>query len=97
MVTKTETRTIEELKARWYCDICGKEMTMGCSKHTCDICGCDVCSGCAHEVDGYRHYCPNCWKIGEEYRIRCIAESERHYRTMDAIISDWKRAAGVKE
>jgi hypothetical protein len=91
MAIKTETSTETITKHKWVCDICGKEMTMGCSKHTCDICGCDVCFGCAHEVDEYYHYCPHCWEIAQYEQ-----EQTRHNAVNDAIMCEWKQAVVIR-
>ena len=64
---------------------------MQCTSHTCAMCGCDVCAACSHEDDeGYSHYCPTCWEVGEAYRKILEITREEYYKRVDAIEKQWK-------
>ena len=92
MVTKEEDATITVKQKRWFCDICGEERIMGCSKHICSICGCDVCDGCSREDDSseYEHFCPKCWEIGVPYRKILDITREEYYTRVAAIEKTWR-------
>lgn len=91
MVTKEENATITVKQNKWFCDVCGEERIMGCSKHTCGICECDVCSSCSRgDLDNYEHFCPNCWEIGEPYLKILDITREEYYARVAAIEKTWK-------
>jgi len=87
-----ETKQMKEVVTRHrHCDVCGEPMTMQCTSHNCSMCGCDICSACSHEdEEGYRHYCPTCWSIGEPYRKILDITSQEYYARIDAIMAQWR-------
>lgn len=82
----------EVIERQKFCDVCGKEITIGlrCSVARCEYCKKDLCSECiGHEYEtggDYRVvYCESCWKIGDEYRL-IIEDLEAQIRNL---YSEW--------
>ena len=70
--TKVQKELVEHHK---FCDVCGKEISMGlkCTSARCMYCGKDLCENCIGHEDctpgDYRDiFCKKCWEIGNEYR-----------------------------
>jgi len=92
---KIETTQETVVKEHWFCDVCGKEYSMGCSKRKCTICGCDVCNSCSEHEEHVEYeysdrYCLKCWKMGEKYRSRIAKARAKFYALCDDAMKRWK-------